>query len=131
MLGFVKLLLCNVAYWLIYVFYFDEYGVLVCCGGVRFDDASVMYHDDEVDGLISVCRLALLSSYPKYATDGFDALYSRPPVIYMSAAANQDLDRHLCLKVHFFTFWVGSSHFDVAFLSFCSYTAFLKKIGGG
>ena len=58
-----------------------------------------MYHDDEREGLVRVCRLALYHRYPKYATDGFDALYSRPPVIYLSAAAKPGLGHYLCLQV--------------------------------
>ena len=58
-----------------------------------------MYHDDEREGLERVCRLALYHRYPKYATDGFDALYSRPPVIYLSAAAKPGLGHYLCLQV--------------------------------
>lgn len=46
-----------------------------------------------------ICRLALYHRYPKYVTDGFDALYSRPPVIYLSAAARPGLGHYLCLQV--------------------------------
>ncbi|XP_076443203.1 putative pyridoxal-dependent decarboxylase domain-containing protein 2 [Babylonia areolata] len=65
----------------------------------RFEDACVMYHDDEREGLMRVCRLALYLRYPKYATDGFDALYSRPPVIYLSGAAPPELGQYLCLQL--------------------------------
>ena len=65
----------------------------------RFDDASIVYHDEARDGLVKVCRLALYNKYPKYATEGFEALYSRPPVIYLSSAAKPGLSHYLCLQV--------------------------------
>ncbi|XP_025110203.1 putative pyridoxal-dependent decarboxylase domain-containing protein 2 [Pomacea canaliculata] len=65
----------------------------------RFGDSCVLYHDDEREGLVRVCRLALCHRYPKYVTDGFDALYSRPPVIYLSAAARPGLGYYLCLQL--------------------------------
>ncbi|XP_076459131.1 putative pyridoxal-dependent decarboxylase domain-containing protein 2 [Babylonia areolata] len=65
----------------------------------RFENSSIMYHDDEREGLVRICRLALYHSYPKYATDGFDALYSRPPVIYLSSAARPGLGHYLCLQL--------------------------------
>ncbi|KAK7492827.1 hypothetical protein BaRGS_00015965 [Batillaria attramentaria] len=66
---------------------------------LQFEDSCVMYHDDEREGLVRICRLALYHRYPKYATDGFDALYSRPPVIYLSAAARPGLGHYLCLQL--------------------------------
>ncbi|KAK7113608.1 hypothetical protein V1264_012864 [Littorina saxatilis] len=65
----------------------------------RFQDSCVMYHDDEREGLVRICRLALYTRYPKYATDGFDALYSRPPVIYLSAAAKPGLGAYICQQL--------------------------------
>ncbi|KAK3601847.1 hypothetical protein CHS0354_041770 [Potamilus streckersoni] len=65
----------------------------------RFDDSSMMFHEEPRDGLVRVCRLALYHKYPKYATEGFEALYSRPPVIYISAASRPDLGSYLCLQL--------------------------------
>ncbi|KAL8593256.1 hypothetical protein ACOMHN_009910 [Nucella lapillus] len=66
---------------------------------LRFEEASVTYHEDEREGLMRICRLALYLRYPRYATDGFDALYSRPPVIYLSAAAPPHLGQYLCQQL--------------------------------
>lgn len=68
-----------------------------CC---RFDDASLFYHDQPADGLVRVIRLAMYQKYPKYLTEGFEALYSRPPVIYLSAAARPGLGEYICQQVH-------------------------------
>lgn len=65
----------------------------------RFSDASAYYHKEEYDGLVKACKLALHQKYPKYSTEGFEALYSRPPVIYFSAAAPPNLGQSLCMQV--------------------------------
>ncbi|XP_041362368.1 putative pyridoxal-dependent decarboxylase domain-containing protein 2 [Gigantopelta aegis] len=65
----------------------------------RFTDSAVVYHDEERKGLAKICKLALYQKYPKYATEGFEALYSRPPVIYISAAAKPGLGNYLCLEL--------------------------------
>lgn len=79
----------------------------------RFGDCSVVYHEEERDGLVKICRLAMYQKYPKYPTEGFEALYSRPPVIYVSAAAKPGVSNYLCLQVR------GNSlvtmHFDTCF----------------
>lgn len=65
----------------------------------RYEEASVFYHEESRDGLVRVCRLALYQKYPKYITEGFEALYSRPPVIYLSSSAPPTLSNYLCLQV--------------------------------
>ncbi|WAQ96958.1 PDXD1-like protein [Mya arenaria] len=45
----------------------------------RFEEGQVCYTETPSEGLIRVCRLALYQKYPKYLTEGFEALYSRPP----------------------------------------------------
>lgn len=66
---------------------------------IRFDEASVFYHDQPLDGLVRICRLAVFQKYPKYLTEGFEALYSRPPVIYISSAAKPGLGEYICQQV--------------------------------
>ncbi|XP_074647556.1 pyridoxal-dependent decarboxylase domain-containing protein 1-like [Tubulanus polymorphus] len=65
----------------------------------RFKDSSAYFSCDESEGLVRVCRLALHHNYPKYATTGFEALYSQPPVIYISAAAYPGIGQHLCSQL--------------------------------
>ncbi|XP_052834454.1 pyridoxal-dependent decarboxylase domain-containing protein 1 isoform X1 [Octopus bimaculoides] len=65
----------------------------------KFPDASAYYHKEEYDGLVKACKLALHQKYPKYSTEGFEALYSRPPVIYFSAAAPASLGQSLCMQL--------------------------------
>ncbi|XP_064613537.1 pyridoxal-dependent decarboxylase domain-containing protein 1-like [Liolophura sinensis] len=65
----------------------------------RFGEGSVSYHEDERDGVVRMCKLALHQKYPKYATEGFEALYSRPPVIYISAASKSGLGHYICSQL--------------------------------
>ncbi|XP_048764504.2 putative pyridoxal-dependent decarboxylase domain-containing protein 2 isoform X2 [Ostrea edulis] len=65
----------------------------------RFPDSSPFYHEEHRDGLVKICRMALYQKYPKYPVEGFEALYSRPPVIYISSAAMPGLSNYLCLQL--------------------------------
>jgi glutamate/tyrosine decarboxylase-like PLP-dependent enzyme len=53
-------------------------------------------HEEEREGLTRITHLAFHRKFAKYATDGFEVLYPRPPVIYVSAAAKHNLGQHLC-----------------------------------
>ncbi|KAL5018348.1 hypothetical protein ScPMuIL_004070 [Solemya velum] len=67
---------------------------------LRFsEESSVVYHEESREGLARICRLALYQKFPKYATEGFEALYSRPPVIYVSAASMSGIGSYLCLQL--------------------------------
>ncbi|CAG5122534.1 unnamed protein product, partial [Candidula unifasciata] len=65
----------------------------------RFKNSVPVYHDRRYEGLARIGQLALYTKYPKYATEGFEALYSRPPVIYVSAAAPPGLGQYLCQQL--------------------------------
>lgn len=65
----------------------------------NFDNSLACYHNHYWNGVVKVCRLALRMKYPKYSTDGFTALYTRPPVIYISAAAHPSFSGYLRMKL--------------------------------
>ena len=65
----------------------------------RFEDGSAYYHDDEREGLLRICRLSLHRKYPKFSTDGYNALYTRPPVIYLNSASRPGLAHYICAQV--------------------------------
>lgn len=65
----------------------------------RFDDSSAYYHMDDREGLVRVCRLALNSKYDKFNSDGFNALYAKPPILYISAASRPGLGQFVCAQV--------------------------------
>ncbi len=56
-------------------------------------------HDDTREGLVKVARLALHRRYPKMATDGFEALFSRPPVVYLTSSTYQDSLAYVCRQL--------------------------------
>ncbi|XP_031567515.1 putative pyridoxal-dependent decarboxylase domain-containing protein 2 [Actinia tenebrosa] len=64
-----------------------------------FENASACFHGHQWEGLERVCRLALLAKYPKYGTEGFTSLYTRPPVIYVSNACAPGLGQYLCSQL--------------------------------
>eukprot|EP00794_Sanderia_malayensis_P009111 gene9111-10084_t len=53
------------------------------------------FHDVQFKGVVNVCKLALYMKYAKLTSDGFTALYTRPPVIYISGAAPTDFGKNL------------------------------------
>ncbi|XP_019643719.1 PREDICTED: putative pyridoxal-dependent decarboxylase domain-containing protein 2 isoform X1 [Branchiostoma belcheri] len=65
----------------------------------RFENGSAYYNEDDREGLIKVCRLVLHSKYPKFAAEGFNALYPKPPVVYISAASRPGLGQYICSQL--------------------------------
>ena len=65
----------------------------------NFENSLAYYHHHCWSGIVKVCRLALRMKYPKYATDGFTALYTRPPVLYISAAAHPSFGSYLRMEL--------------------------------
>ncbi|XP_034286125.1 pyridoxal-dependent decarboxylase domain-containing protein 1 [Pantherophis guttatus] len=66
------------------------------CRLFRFENGSAYYHEDDRDGLLKVCKLVIHSRYEDYATEGFNALYNKQPMVYISAAARTGLSQFLC-----------------------------------
>ncbi|KAL7979169.1 hypothetical protein Chor_015193 [Crotalus horridus] len=66
------------------------------CRLFRFENGSAYYHEDDREGLLKVCKLGIHSCYDDYATEGFNALYNKQPVVYISAAARTGLGQFLC-----------------------------------
>lgn len=64
-----------------------------------YENALSCFHMHQWDGLVRVCRLALRVKYPKFGTEGFTALYTRPPVIYISSSACNTLGHYLCTQL--------------------------------
>ncbi|NP_001086603.1 pyridoxal-dependent decarboxylase domain-containing protein 1 [Xenopus laevis] len=66
------------------------------CRLFRYDNGSAYYHEDDREGLLKVCRLVIHSRYEDYTTDGFNVLYNKLPVIYISAASRPGLGQSVC-----------------------------------
>ena len=65
----------------------------------RFVDCASSFHEDHLEGLVRVTRLALHRKYPRYMEDGFTALAVSPPLIYSSVAAPLGVVQHLCRQL--------------------------------
>ncbi|EZA54552.1 Pyridoxal-dependent decarboxylase domain-containing protein [Ooceraea biroi] len=65
----------------------------------RFVDCASSFHEDHLEGLVRVTRLALHRKYPRYMEEGFTALTSQPPLIYSSVAAPLGVVQHLCRQL--------------------------------
>lgn len=65
----------------------------------HFVDCASSFHEDHLEGLVRVTRLALHRKYPRYMEEGFTALASAPPLIYSSVAAPLGVVQHLCRQV--------------------------------
>lgn len=65
----------------------------------RFFDSSACFHEEPWEGLVRLCQALLRLRYPKYEEEGYEVLYSRPPIIYISSAIRSGLGQHLCTKL--------------------------------
>ncbi|KAH0631879.1 hypothetical protein JD844_019772 [Phrynosoma platyrhinos] len=69
------------------------------CRLFRFENGSAYYHEDDREGILKVCRLVIHSRYEDYTTEGFNVLYNKQPVIYISSAARAGLGQSLCSQL--------------------------------
>ncbi|XP_010607028.1 pyridoxal-dependent decarboxylase domain-containing protein 1 [Fukomys damarensis] len=66
------------------------------CRIFRYDNGCAYFHEEEREGLAKICRLAIHSRYEDFVVDGFNVLYNKKPVVYLSAAARPGLGQYLC-----------------------------------
>ncbi|XP_045060311.2 pyridoxal-dependent decarboxylase domain-containing protein 1 isoform X2 [Desmodus rotundus] len=66
------------------------------CRIFRYENGCAYFHEEEREGLAKICRLAIHSHYEDFVVDGFNVLYNKKPVIYLSAAARPGLGQYLC-----------------------------------
>ncbi|GAB0196674.1 pyridoxal-dependent decarboxylase domain-containing protein 1 [Grus japonensis] len=62
----------------------------------RYENGSAYYHEDDREGLLKICRLVIHTRYEDYTVEGFNVLYTKQPVIYISSAARTGLGQALC-----------------------------------
>ncbi|XP_045398600.1 pyridoxal-dependent decarboxylase domain-containing protein 1 isoform X2 [Lemur catta] len=96
------------------------------CRIFRYENGCAYFHEEEREGLAKICRLAIHSRYEDFVVDGFDVLYNKKPVIYLSAAARPGLGQYLCnqlglpfpclCRVPCNTMFGSQHQMDVAFL---------------
>uniref|UniRef100_A0A8C5JSB8 Pyridoxal-dependent decarboxylase domain-containing protein 1 n=1 Tax=Junco hyemalis TaxID=40217 RepID=A0A8C5JSB8_JUNHY len=63
---------------------------------LRYENGSAYYHEDDREGLLKICRLVIHTRYEDYTLEGFNVLYTKQPVIYISSAARAGLGQALC-----------------------------------
>uniref|UniRef100_A0A8C0BT51 Pyridoxal-dependent decarboxylase domain-containing protein 1 n=1 Tax=Buteo japonicus TaxID=224669 RepID=A0A8C0BT51_9AVES len=66
------------------------------CRLFRYENGSAYYHEDDREGLLKICRLVIHTRYEDYTIEGFNVLYTKQPVIYISSAARTGLGQALC-----------------------------------
>uniref|UniRef100_UPI00398ED7E0 pyridoxal-dependent decarboxylase domain-containing protein 1 isoform X4 n=1 Tax=Pristiophorus japonicus TaxID=55135 RepID=UPI00398ED7E0 len=66
------------------------------CRLFRYENGSAYYHEDDREGLLKVCKLIIHSNYEDYATEGFNVLHNKSPVLYISAACRTGLGQYIC-----------------------------------
>ncbi|XP_006752011.1 putative pyridoxal-dependent decarboxylase domain-containing protein 2, partial [Leptonychotes weddellii] len=91
-----------------------------------YENGCAYFHEEEREGLAKICRLAIHSRYEDFVVDGFNVLYNKKPVIYLSAAARPGLGQYLCnqlglpfpclCRVPCNTMFGSQHQMDVAFL---------------
>lgn len=69
------------------------------CDLFRFADGAAFCHDDTREGLVKIARMSLHKHYPKMIQDGFEALFSRPPVIYLTSNTYVDIAHYVCTQL--------------------------------
>ena len=69
------------------------------CHLFRFINGAAFCHDDTREGLVKITRMALHQHYPKMCQDGFEALFSRPPVIYLTSNTYVDIAHYVCMQL--------------------------------
>ncbi|XP_046296188.1 pyridoxal-dependent decarboxylase domain-containing protein 1 isoform X1 [Marmota monax] len=96
------------------------------CRIFRYENGCAYFHEEEREGLAKICRLAIHSRYEDFVVDGFNVLYNKKPVVYLSAAARPGLGQYLCnqlglpfpclCRVPCNTMFGSQHQMDVAFL---------------
>ena len=83
----------------------------------RFVDCAASFHEDHLEGLVRITRLALHRKYPRYMDDGFTALATSQPLIYSSLAVPQNICavQHLCrqVRIHLFIYLFKQYFYNV------------------
>lgn len=59
----------------------------------RFDNSSVLFHDQEPDGFIRMCQIMLNCKYTDFQLNGYQVI-NRQPAIYISAASKYSLPEY-------------------------------------
>ncbi|XP_046643927.1 pyridoxal-dependent decarboxylase domain-containing protein 1-like [Daphnia pulicaria] len=68
---------------------------------LRVSDGICYAHEEATAAIMPLIQMQLLNLYPKYSTQGYEALYSCPPTIYISPLCIPSLGSVICKKLGF------------------------------
>jgi len=66
---------------------------------LRISEGMCFIHEKMVSAIVHLIKMQLLKHYPKYSTQGYEALYSCPPTIYISTLCIPTLGNLVCKKL--------------------------------
>jgi len=69
------------------------------CDIFNFPDGLAHCHDDIREGLVRTARMVLHDNYPELATEGFLALSSAPPVLYITSSTYAEVAQYVCTQL--------------------------------
>jgi len=69
------------------------------CDIFKFPQGLAHCHDDIREGLVRVARMVLHQKYPQLATEGFLALTSSPPVLYITSSTYAEVAGYVCTQL--------------------------------
>lgn len=69
------------------------------CDIFNFPDGLAHCHDDIREGLVRTARMVLHENYPDLATEGFLALASSPPVLYITSSTYAEVAQYVCTQL--------------------------------
>ena len=69
------------------------------CDLFSFPDGQAHCHDDIREGLVRTVRMVLHDKYPNLVTEGFLAMASSPPVIYITSRTYTEVGQYVCTQL--------------------------------
>jgi len=69
------------------------------CDIFNFPEGLAHCHDDIREGLVRTARMVLHQNYPDLATEGFLALISSPPVLYITSSTYAEVAQYVCTQL--------------------------------
>ena len=69
------------------------------CDLFNFPEGQAHCHDDIREGLVRTVRMVLHDKYPTLLTDGFLAMTSSPPVLYITSRTYTEVGQYVCTQL--------------------------------
>lgn len=69
------------------------------------ENSSGEFHEDDVCGLVTVCRQLIFAKYPGFDSHGFNEFNKSTPVVYIGEASRISIGHQLCVQVKYTIFY--------------------------